>query len=61
LAAVDLSPLYFEVNPNCAQIIGLEGVLTVANQETGFANPAVSNHQILESDVLLGAHYYFKV
>lgn len=57
LAAVVVDPLNFEIYSDGAEVVGLEGVLAIAHQQTSFADAAVPHHKVLEGDILLVAHY----
>ena len=61
LAAIDLNSFDFEVYADCAQIVSLEGILAVSNQQARLSHSTVSYYQILQSYILLRAHYLFKL
>lgn len=57
LTATGLYSLDFEVYPDGAQIVGLEGIFAVPDQQTCLPHATVSDDQVLQSYILLRAHY----
>ena len=47
--ALIVNPFDFKIDPNGGEILSLESIIAVANQQTGFANPTIPNHQVFQS------------
>ena len=48
LSVVDLGPFDLEIDPDCAEQVGVEDVLAVSHEEAGLANSAVANYEVLQ-------------
>lgn len=56
LMVIELDSFDFEIDADGTKVVVLIGILTVAYQYACLANPAITNHQKLQSVVFLAAH-----
>jgi hypothetical protein len=59
LVGLQFHPLYLEIHADGAEVVGLEGVLAVADQDARLAHSAIPNDQVLEGDISGCAHDYY--
>lgn len=57
LPPVVFDPLDFEINTNSTKVVSLKSILAVSYKQAGLSDSAVAHDQVLESDILLVAHY----